>query len=84
MQMEVQRPSCKRRGKSSYGRMFMEDKVVGDEFLGLYESIDITTVNGQGVQWDFKKVEMRNQVFRKKVAETPLLLVGAHPSAGVA
>ena len=33
----------------------------------------------QGVQRDFANVEMRNQAFRKTVAEKPFLLVGAHP-----
>ena len=36
------------------------DKVAGDGYLGLDESMDITTVNEQGVQWDFTNVEMRN------------------------
>ena len=67
-------------GKSSDGRMFignwehvesethnqrLGDKVAGDGYLGLDESMDITTVNDQGVQWDFTNVEMRNKVFRK-------------------
>ena len=52
----------------------LEDKVAGDESLGLDESMDITTVNEQGVQWDFTKVEMRNQGFRKTSAEKPFLL----------
>ena len=39
--------------------------------------MDITTVNEQGVQWDFTNVEMRNQAFRKIVAEKPLLHVGS-------
>ena len=43
--------------------------------------MDITTVNEQGVQWDFTNVEMRNQAFRKIVAEKPFLLMGAHPCA---
>ena len=83
-------------GESSDGRMFignwehvesethnhrLGDKVAGDGYLGLDESMDITTVNEQGVQWDFTKVEMRNQAFRKIVAEKPFLLVGAHPCA---
>ena len=78
--------------ESSDGRMFignwehdvfethkqhLEDKVAGDEYLGFDESMNITTVNGQGAQCDFTKVEMRNQACRKIVAETPFLLVGA-------
>ena len=59
----------------------MEDKAAGDEYLGLDESMDITTVNEQGEQWDYTNVEMRNQAFRKIVAEKPFLLVGAHPCA---
>ena len=61
----------------------LEDKVAGDEYLGLDESVDITTVDEQGVQWDFTNVEMRNQAFRKIVAEKPFLLMGAHPSANL-
>ena len=83
-------------GKSSDGRIFvgnlehdesethkqrLEDKVVGDGYLGLDESMDITTVNEQGVQWDFTDVEMRNEAFRKIVAKKPFLLMGAHPCA---
>ena len=83
-------------GESSDGRMFignwehvesethnqrLGDKVVKDGYLGLYENMDITTVNEQGVQWDFTDVEMRNKAFRKTVAEKPLLLMGAHPCA---
>ena len=41
----------------------LEDGVAGDGYLGLDESMDITTVNEQGVQWDFTNVEMRNQAF---------------------
>ena len=37
-----------------------EDRAGGDDYLGLDESMDITTVNEQGVQWDFINVEMRN------------------------
>ena len=33
------------------------------------------------MQWDFTNVEMRNQAFKKIVAEKPFLLVGAHPCA---
>ena len=83
-------------GESSDGRMFignwehdesethsqhLEDKVAGDEYRGLDDSMDITTVNEQGVQWDFTNVEMRNQAFKKIVAEKPFLLTGAHPCA---
>ena len=39
-----------------------------------------TTVNEQGVQWDFTNVEMRNQAFKKIVAEKTIL---AHRSASV-
>ena len=82
--------------KSSDGRMFignwehvesethkqrLGDKVAGDGYLGLDESMDITTVNEQGVQWDFTDVEMRNEAFRKTVAEKLFLLMGAHPCA---
>ena len=59
----------------------LEEKVAGDGYLGLDESMDITTVNEQGVQWDFTNVEMRNQAFRKIVAEKAFLLIGAHPCA---
>ena len=83
-------------GESSDGRMFignwehdesethnqhLEDKVVGDEFLGVDESMDITTENEQGVQWDFTNEEMGNQACKKIVVGTTFLLVGAHPCA---
>ena len=83
-------------GESSDGRMFIGnwqhiesethnhrvgDKVAGDGYLGLDESMDITTVNERCVQLDFTNVEMRNQAFRKIVAEKPFLLMGAHPCA---
>ena len=83
-------------GESSDGRMFignwehvesethkqrLGDKVAGDGYLGLDESVDITTVNEQGVQWDFTDVEMRNEAFRKIVAEKTFLFIGAHPCA---
>ena len=83
-------------GESSDGRMFignwehvesethnhrLGNNVAGDGYLGLNESMDITTVNEQSVQWDFTNVEMRNQAFRKIVAEKPFLLMGAHPCA---
>ena len=82
--------------ESSDGRMFigswehvepethnqrLGDKVAGDGYRGLDESMDITTVSEQGVQWDFTNVEMRNKAFRKIVAEKPFLLMGAHPCA---
>ena len=51
----------------------MEDEVAGYEYLGLDESMDITKVNEQGVQWDFTNVEMRSQAFKKIVAEKPML-----------
>ena len=54
------------------------DKVAGHGYMGLDESMDITTVNEQGVQWDFTDMEMRNEAFRKIVAEKPFLLMGAH------
>ena len=90
MQMKMQRHSQKRRGESSDGRMFignweyvesemykqrLGDKVAGDGYLGLDESMDKTTVNEQGVQWDFTDVEMKNEAFRKIVAEKPFLLM---------
>ena len=53
----------------------------GDGYVGLDESMYITTVNEQGVQWDFTDVEMRNEAFTKIVAEKPFLLMGAHPCA---
>ena len=96
MQMKVQRHSHKRRGESSDGRMFignwehvesethkqrLGDKVAGHGYMDLDESMDITTVNEQGVQWDFTDVEMRNETFRKIVAKKPFLLMGAHPCA---
>ena len=43
--------------------------------------MDITTVNEQGVQWDFTNEEMRDQAYKKIVAEKPFLLVGTHPCA---
>ena len=58
-----------------------ETKVAGDGYLGFDESMDITTVTEQGVQWDFTNVEMRNKAFRKIVAEKPFLLMGSHPRA---
>ena len=79
--MKVQRHTHKRResllteecslafGNTSSLERRMGDKVAGDGYLGLDESMDITTVNEQGVQWDFTNVEMRNQAFRKIVAE---------------
>ena len=36
-------------------------------------------MNEQGVQWDFTNAEIRNQAFRKIVAEKPSLLIGACP-----
>ena len=66
--------------ESSDGRMFigswehvasethnqrLGDQVAGDGYLGLDESMDITTVNEQGVQCDFTDVEMRRKAFRK-------------------
>ena len=96
MQMKVQRHSHKRRrsllteecslaigNTSSLKRTtsVRETKVAGDGYLGLDESMDITTVTEQGVQWDFTNVEMRNQAFRKTVAEKPFLLMGSHPRA---
>ena len=71
-------------GESSDGRMFignwehdesekhnqrLGEKDASDGYLGLDESMDITTVNEQGVQWDFTDVEMRNQVCKKISAE---------------
>ena len=43
------------------------DKVAGDGYLGLDESMDITTVNEQGVQWDFTNVEMRKKRSGRKL-----------------
>ena len=57
----------------------LEDRVAGDGYLGLDESMDITTVNEQGVQWDVTNVEMRNQAFRKIVAEKNMLAHGSTP-----
>ena len=98
MQMEVQRPSHKQaEGKSSDGRMFignwehdesethnqhLEDKVAGDEHLGLDESMDITTVNEQGVRWDFtidKRGDEESSVQEESCGKTIL----AHGSASV-
>ena len=71
-------------GESSNGRTFIgswehdvsemhnqrwEHKVVGDECLGLGEIMDITTMNEEGVHWDFTNEEMRNQAYRRIVAE---------------
>ena len=55
--------------ESEMHNQHLEDKVAGYEYLGLDESMDITTVNEQGVQWDFTDVEMRNEAFKKVVAE---------------
>ena len=83
-------------GKSCEGRMFignwehvesethkqrLGDKVAGYGFLGVDESMDITTVNEPGVQCNFTDVEMRNEAFRKICVEKPFLLIGAHPCA---
>ena len=83
-------------GESSDGRTFIgswkhdvsemhnqrwEDKVAGDECLGLGEILVITTMNEQGVHWDFTNKETRNQAYKKIVAEKTFLLVGAHPCA---
>ena len=59
----------------------LEDEAAGDGYLGLDERMLITTVNEQGVQWDFTNVEMTNQAIKKIVAEKPFLLAGAHPCA---
>ena len=59
----------------------LEDRAAGDGYLGLDESMDITTVKEPGVQRDLTNVEMRNQAFRKIVAEKAVLLMGAHPCA---
>ena len=82
--------------ESSDGRMFignwenvesethkqrLGDKVARDGYLGLDESMDVTTVNEQGVQWDFTGVEMGNEAFRKIVAEKPKIL--AHGSTSL-
>ena len=74
-------------GESSDGRMFIgnwehvesetHNQRLGDKSCRM----DITTVNEQGVQWDFTNDEMRNQAFTKMVAEKPFLLMGAHPCA---
>ena len=66
--------------KGNLDNQHLEDKDAGDECQGLQESMDITTVNQQGVQWDFTNVEMRNQAFRKIVAKKTIL---AHGSASV-
>ena len=67
--------------ESETHNLHLEDKVARDEYLGLHESMDITTVNEQGVQCDFTDVEMRNQACKKIAAEKQFLLVGAHPCA---
>ena len=84
IQMKAQRHSHKRRGsllteecslaigntsslKTHNQRL--GDKVAGDGYLGVDESMDTSTVNEQGVEWNFTNVEMRNQAFRKTVAE---------------
>ena len=59
----------------------LEDNVARDEYLGFDESMDTTTVNEQGAQWDFTNVVMGNQACRKIVAEKPFLFLGAHPCA---
>ena len=82
-------------GEPSDGRMFignwehvesethkqrLGDTIAGHEYMDLDESMDITTVNEQGVQWDFTDVEMRNEAFRKIVAKKTIL---AHGSTSV-
>ena len=42
------------------------------------ENMDITTVNEQGVQRDFANEEMKDQVYKKLIAERPFLLAGSH------
>ena len=93
MQNKMQRHSHKRRSlvmkecslaignTSSLKRTTKVWKTKLQEMDTLDESMDITTVNEQSVQWDFTNVEMRNQSFRKIVAEKPFLLIGAHPCA---
>ena len=96
MQMKVQRHSLKRRrsllmkecsvaiGNTSSLKthnQHLGDKVGGDGYLGLEESMDITTGSEQGVQWDFTNVKIRNQASMKIVAEKRFLLIGAHPCA---
>ena len=56
-----------------------EDKVAGDECLGLGEIMDITTMNEQGVHWDFTNEEMRNQAYRRIVAEKPFFACWSAP-----
>ena len=52
-----------------------EDKVAGDEYLGLDESMDITTANEQGVQLVFTHEEMRNAAYQKIVAKKHFCLL---------
>ena len=84
MQMKVQSTSHKRRrsllteecslaiGNTTnlkHKSSIWKHKVAGDEYPGRDESMDITTVNEQGVQWDFPNVEMRNQAYKKIIVE---------------
>ena len=56
-----------------------EDKVAGDECLGLVEIMDITTMNEQGVHWDFTNEEMRNEAYRRIVVEKPIFASWSAP-----
>ena len=55
------------------------DKVAGDEYVGLDESMDITTVNEQGVQWDFTNEELRNEACKKIVAKKNIFACRSAP-----
>ena len=54
-----------------------EDKVAGDEYLGLDESMDIMTVNEQGVQWDFKRGYEESSVQEDSCGKTILAEMSA-------
>ena len=56
-----------------------EDKVAGHECLGLGEIMDITTMDEQGVHWDFTNEEMRNEAYRRIVAEKPFFACWSAP-----
>ena len=95
MQMKVQRHFPQAEVESSDGRMFfgnwehvesethnhrLGNKVAGDGYLGLDESMDITTVNEQGVQLGFhKRGDEESSVQEDSCGKTIL----AHGSASV-
>ena len=92
--MKVHCPHRSAERESSDGRTFIgswehdvsemhnqrwEDKVAGDECLGLGEIMDITTMNEQGVHRDFTNEEMRNEAYRRIFAEKPFFACWSAP-----